>query len=58
MLAWHTAKLHKCELEGRPVRKDFIELIRRQDRRVDYTPLELALTSVALENAGLIPRVD
>ena len=58
MLAWHTAKLHKCELEGRPVRKDFIELIRPQDRRVDYTPLELALTSVTLENAGLIPRAD
>jgi hypothetical protein len=54
LLAWHLAKMYRCELEKRPVRADLKALIRPQDVRVDYTPEEIRRTVKALEESGLI----
>lgn len=55
MLAWHTAKLHKTTIEGRPPRKDFLALVRNQDAYLDYTPEQLALMDAELTASGLLP---
>lgn len=57
MLAWHTAKLYKNELDGRPVRKDLEALLRPQDSRIDVTPMEMARMDTVLTAEGLLkPR--
>ena len=56
MLAWHLAKMYRSEVEGRKPRTDLEMLIRPQDVRAHYSPDEVRLTAIALENAGLIPK--
>lgn len=55
MLAWHTAKLYKCDVEGRPPRKDFEALVRTQDACIEFTPAHLAEMEREMTAAGLLP---
>lgn len=55
MLAWHNAKLYKCDVEGRPPRKDFEALTRTQDACIEFTPAHLADMEKHMTALGLIP---